>query len=451
MRVYRTTYKSRDGKTETAAKWYIELTDHLQIVRRFAGFEDKRQTEALGRRIEALVACRIAGMQPDSEQTRWLEQTPAKLRERLVSIGLLDSHRAVGSRTLLQHLEDFKRSLLDRDDTAEHAEQTAMRARRVIEGCGFKTWSEIRADRVERFLADLRNGSEHLAIQTSNYYLQAIQSFCRWMVQNRRAGESPLAHLRTLNSKTDRRRDRVAFEVEEIRRLLAATIEGPERYGMDGPERAMLYRIAIETGLRANEIRTLKVSSFDLDACTVTVQAGYSKHRREDTLPLRPETAAELKAFFVGKLPGVKAFGGRYKQLTDKTADVLKADLADVGISYQDAAGRYRDFHALRHTCGSWLSAMGVHPKTVQEIMRHQSIDLTMSRYTHTLRGQEAAAVAKLPDLSMPVRETQKATGTDGKGIVLADCLADSIAQPFTNMHYGAQSTLTGAIENVVL
>ena len=162
-----------------------------------------------------------------------------------------------------------------------------------------------------------------------------------------------------------------------------------------------------------NKKRMLKVSSFDFETYTVNVAAAYSKRRREDTLPLRAETCSALEAFFAGKMPGAKAFGGRYKQLTDKTAKMIEADLAAAGIAYTDAQGRYRDFHALRHTTGSWLAANGVHPKIAQAIMRHSTIDLTMSRYTHILRGQEAAAVAKLPDLSAPDRQEQKATGTD--------------------------------------
>jgi integrase len=82
---------------------------------------------------------------------------------------------------------------------------------------------------------------------------------------------------------------------------------------MSGPERTLLYRIAVETGLRVNELRSLTVASFDLDAGVVTVEAGYSKRRHEDTLPLRPDTAAALKTFFADELPGAKAFGGRYK------------------------------------------------------------------------------------------------------------------------------------------
>jgi len=56
----------------------------------------------------------------------------------------------------------------------------------------------------------------------------------------------------------------------------------------------MLYRVAVETGLRQSELRSLTRVSFALDASppTVTVQAGCSKHRRQDVLPLRPDTGA---------------------------------------------------------------------------------------------------------------------------------------------------------------
>ena len=82
-------------------------------------------------------------------------------------------------------------------------------------------------------------------------------------------------------------------------------------------------------------------------------------------------------------------------------------------------AGRVRDFQSLRHTFGSLLAASGVHPKTAQELMRHSDINMTMSRYTHTYRGQESNAVAGLPDLSLPSQGKQKAlaTGTDDRPV----------------------------------
>jgi len=80
--------------------------------------------------------------------------------------------------------------------------------------------------------------------------------------------------------------DRQALEPDELWRLLQVTRNGPKRFGMTGPQRAMLYRVVVETGLRAGELRSLTVSSFDLGNCTVTVPAAYSKHRRQDTLAL---------------------------------------------------------------------------------------------------------------------------------------------------------------------
>lgn len=259
-----------------------------------------------------------------------------------------------------------------------------------------------------------------MSAQTFNFYLQAIKQFGKWMVQDQQASESPFEHLKGVNVRTDRRHDRRALEPDEIRRLLEATATAPMRYGMSGCERYLLYRFAAETGLRANEIRNLKVRDFDFDNLTVTAKAGYSKRRRDDVQPLRPDMAALLKDFFTGKMPNVKAFGGTCKQLTKRTSDMIKVDLADAGIPYGDDAGRFADFHSLRHTTGSLLAASGVHPKVAQSIMRHSDINLTMSRYTHTLAGQEAKAVAGLPDLSLPSSEKQVATGTDDKSAEVA-------------------------------
>ena len=94
-------------------------------------------------------------------------------------------------------------------------------------------------------------------------------------------------------------------------------------------------------------------------------------------------------------------------------ADMLRADCNAADICYEDSGQGKVDFHSLRHTTGSLLAASGVHPKVAQTIMRHSDINLTMSRYTHTLRGQESEAVESLPDLSLPGKQDQKATGTD--------------------------------------
>ncbi len=237
------------------------------------------------------------------------------------------------------------------------------------------------------------------------------------MVQDGRAAESPLEHLRckTVRKVIDEVHPRRVLEIDELRRLLEVMKSAPKRFGMSGYERYLLCRLTAETGLRAKELRSLKVSSFDFSSLTVSVSATYTKNKGEAVQSLRPDTAEELREFFAGKLPNVKAFGGTYKQLTDKTSKMIEADLADADIPYV-VDGLYFGFHALRHQTGTLLAASGVHPKVAQKIMRHSDINLTLSRYSHILTGQEADAVASLPDLSSLQGNKNVATGTDGRG-----------------------------------
>jgi len=106
------------------------------------------------------------------------------------------------------------------------------------------------------------------------------------------------------------------------------------------------------------------------------------------------------------------------------------------------------DFHALRHTFGSLLAASGIHPKVAQELMRHSDINLTMSRYTHVFHGQEADAVAKLPDFSRLRSQVNKATGTDGQW---AEPAEKSYRKTYSDLtesaYFGCQRSASGGTE----
>ena len=117
---------------------------------------------------------------------------------------------------------------------------------------------------------------------------------------------------------------------------------------------------------------------------TVSLPARASKHRKADILPLRPDTAELLRLHLASKLPTARAFSVPKR---NKTAGLLRADLdaaraawlrdtADPGersrrekstfLAYQDAEGRYADFHALRHSFLLNLAKSGVHPKVAK-------------------------------------------------------------------------------------
>ena len=413
MRVNKPTY-TVGGKLRRSPMYHVFFTDHLDTRRRIVAFTDKQASDELGRKIGKLVALVGAGERPDPELARWIEKMPPHVRDKLAEWGILNERASAAMKPLADHLDDFRASLLARGNTIRHVDLVKSRARRVIEGCRFTFWADIAPSKVETYLKRLRDGDgskPSINAQTSNFHLQAVKQFCRWMCADGRAIESPVAYLKALNARTDRRRVRRALTVDELRTLLRTTYDGPERFGMTGVDRALLYRLAVETGLRRGELASLTRSSFDLDgsAPTVTVEAAYSKHRREDVLPLRCELADVLRVHLAGKLPDAPAFAVPQR---GESAKMLRADLEAAGLPYHDDAGRVFDFHALRHQFGSNLAAAGVRPHVAKSLMRHSTITLTMDSYTHTFVEDERTALESLPTIDGTGE--QRATGTDG-------------------------------------
>nr|WP_312985193.1 tyrosine-type recombinase/integrase [Clostridioides sp.] len=56
-------------------------------------------------------------------------------------------------------------------------------------------------------------------------------------------------------------------------------------------------------------------------------------------------------------------------------------------------------FHALRHTYATRLFEAGVPPKTVQTLMGHYDISITMDIYTHVMKDSKLEAVDKINDI----------------------------------------------------
>ena len=127
--------------------------------------------------------------------------------------------------------------------------------------------------------------------------------------------------------------------------------------------------------------------------------------------------------------------------------NVLKAfklDLAAAGIAEMDSEGRNVDFHGLRHTFITSLAAAGVHPKTAQVLARHSTISLTLDKYTHTLRGDEARALASLPDYSQPAAAMLR-TGTDDMPAGRPAAMAPS--RPVATLAGGMDDRSTGGAD----
>ncbi len=435
-----------NGLQAKTKKFYGVFVDSNKRVRRIPLSMNRRSAVSLARTVDQLVSLSSSGDPLPPDVVRAVDLMPATMRRRLAKWKILGSEREAAGRTLLDHIAEWAEALAAKGGTAAHVRQSADRVRGIFKAAGFTYWSEVNASRLSIALASMREtGAEKtvqasgkvyrrvIHAQTSNYYLQAAKQFCRWMVRDERATRSPLESLEPMNVRVDRCHDRRELTTEELQTLIGATTAGPDRYGMTGEARAMLYRLAAETGLRAGELRSLTRASFTLDGKepAVTIAAAYAKNRRQDRLPLRPATAAALAEFLRAKLPAAPAFTlpRRFAIASMFRADLLDArtwrqqrqtgataaiDPSDEFLSYRDSTGRVIDFHALRHTFISNLAAAGVHPKTAQRLARHSTITLTMDRYTHLRREDLAAAVGELPDLGTPGPEQNVATGTAG-------------------------------------
>jgi len=444
------TYKAHNGRTTKATKWHVELRDHAGKLQRIAtGQTDRRTAEAIGRHIDRLVRCRVGCEPIDTQTSKWLETLNPTLRGSLERIGLVDPARVAALRPLVEHIDGphdapgWKQYLAAKGNVAAHVTGSVRCVLRAVNGCNAAYWSDLSSTKLMHWLNGQRQDEvdsdgkikrRRIGASTFNGYVTALVGFARWMQREGRASDNPMLGLRKLNPKTDKRHERRPYTLDELHWLLTTTKAAPKRYGMTGRERAMLYRVAAETGFRSNELRSLTRASFvlDNDKPSVTAQAAYSKRRRDDVLPLRADTATELRDFLTNKLPQAKAFNmpgardisymlrgdladARNAWLNDATLPQERTERASTSfLCYIDSQGRYADFHALRHTTGTLLAASGVHPKVAQSIMRHSTIELTMGVYSHVLVGQETDAIENLPSLDVaPVRQQTEKTGTD--------------------------------------
>lgn len=223
-----------------------------------------------------------------------------------------------------------------------------------------------------------------------------------------------------LNVSTDRRHDRRPLSDIELEALLNAARSGGVVRHLRGPDRSMLYAMAAYTGLRACELASLTPNDFDLSAMPVTVivRAAYSKHRRQDVLPLHPSLVALLRPWLAEKTAGERIWPGTWAK-AKYAGKMLQHDLKAAHIPYVDENNRYADFHSLRHTFITNLVKSGVNPKIAQSLARHSTIDLTMNAYTTLTISDQSSALALLP--TVPSHEPSvsdagalRATGTDG-------------------------------------
>lgn len=324
--------------------------------------------------------------------------------------GIVDDSHVHAAASIDAHIEAWRAAVLSKGTGIDHVKLIVAHVRDLSKEAGWKQLPHITADTCLLALASMRKRLD-LSAQTRNHYLAHAKQFCAWAVRGRRMANNPLVGLADLNVEEDVRHPRRLATDDEIRALFTylATGKPPEhsrqhtsrptdgtaavRRWMSGPQRALAYKIAMATGLRAREIRSLCQRSFDLDRCEVSLVAGYSKRRRKDVLPLPAWLADELRAWFASG-------GGLWHYFGPKGGEVLQWDLEAAGVAYQTEEG-FLDWHALRCYYVTTLALNpGIPDAVVVELARHSDPRLTFKIYTKLRKHDLHAAAEAVPDPS---------------------------------------------------
>ncbi len=366
-----------------------------------------------------------------------LDEDASLRRENLVDVRLEDIAKE-GAKPLSEALDAYQASLSASGKSQDHIDRTRNKFEAIAKFAKWVTLADIQPDGLNGFSAKLRKQGK--SARTIASYIQAARGFTRWALTNSKLASNTLVTCEKPNEEKDRRLVRRYLTHQEWTWLDSTTRQSQVRFNLTGQERAVLYSLAIQTGLRSSELRSLTRGSLFLKGPKpyVIAKAGDTKNSKQAKQYIQPELATELLNLTSKKLAGAGIFSMPHESTM---VDMIREDLerarqrwlstiADVQerleaeqggfLSSLDGEGRSLDFHALRHTCGTWLAQAGVDIKTVQTIMRHSTIVLTMDRYGHLYEGAESDAIARVrSSFSTPAIMSVTGGGNGGENMAV--------------------------------
>jgi integrase len=396
MRVIRATYKDRSGKQRKSAKWYLDFADHNQLRHKIPAFADKRLSEALGRNIEALVHCRIAGLEPDVKLNQWIETVPDSLLRKFVSWGLIDGQRTEITKPLTEHISDYGRVLEAKGRSKDYATRSANRLRKIVSECRFCYFRDITRSAVETYSGRLQK--DGCGDTSRGHYLGALGSFLNWAEQDQRIVRNPIAKLDKPARDSEKKG---ILTPEQFVHLIKTTSAKNILIGRtSGQERAVLYLLAGMTGLRRKELLhlTWDAISPSADNASVKAKASITKNGKEAEQPVPPILVSVLTALKAHARPDAddRVFVSFGKWIN--TAELIREDLAVAGLELTDREGNEICFHSLRNSYISFLANSQTPAKVIQKLARHSDPRLTFNTYARTFAEAEQKAVTFLPN-----------------------------------------------------
>jgi len=246
--------------------------------------------------------------------------------------------------------------------------------------------------RVERAIQGLsKDGKAGKTIANS---IESLRSFIAWCVKRHYLSADPLADLGKIDT-TPRSRYR-ALTIDETYRLLKAA-----------PEYLRLtYVVAMLTGLRASELRSLTQAHLDTVNMGLRLEAAWTKNREAGFQPLPARLIRQLQAFAdSGVVPEL------YRQfytnfvfpqnallyVPSHPARELDKHLEASGIPKRTPEGKIA-FHALRTSFVTFSYEAGASDLEAQRLARHSTPALTANVYGRTREPRLAEITQRMAD-----------------------------------------------------
>ncbi|MFO1053934.1 MAG: site-specific integrase [Planctomycetota bacterium] len=326
-----------------------------------------------------------------------------KLREvEQTKNGNFDRFAALRSKPIQELVAEYKQMLEANQSAPRYVKGTIRQIRQFLSFAKVRTLPDLHIADAERFVTSVR---AKRSAKTRDHYASALRSFSRWIERTGRWDSDPLRRLAARTSNRDKFRifKRVSFRFEEAERLvesawkryLAERVLGGKQahpdYGEEVRDRQVLYWFALTTGFRASECGAISWDDLQLDRTlpSVRLDGKFTKNGDDAVVPLQGFVVDALRAMRErrdalharqGREPVRNA--ERVFHVPSKIAELVRKDAEFAGLTAERGATAKRvDFHGLRKSCARILVELKVHPKVIQQVLRHSDIRLTMDLY----------------------------------------------------------------------
>ena len=277
---------------------------------------------------------------------------------------------------------------------------------------GKKQLKALKPEQIQKFLNRMASSYSNSVFGNINFLLYDLLDQA---VKNQLLVQNPMQY--TTRPATKKREKRKALSRSETTAFLAAA-EGNYYYDM--------FRLSTLTGLRIGEVTGLQWQDVDLKKKELHVRhtlawitgKGYflqepksENSRRTVPLPDKAVSLLRTRKIAQGKrrltygeywqpLPGLPSLVFTTRYGTPIDGSNLRAEMRRIfaGMKEKGTDITWASFHTLRHTFATRCIEEGMQPKTLQHILGHATLAITMDLYCDVMEDTKREEMAKIAD-----------------------------------------------------